>query len=137
MKKLLITGFVVAYAACAVSANDQLTDGQLDAVTAGGASASATADALGIIAATTTFTFAETRANSSPILVSGPARNQASALLSGNYSPAPSGGTSGGGTGEVSTSQSSSSVNTNVAPTTPIAPASNLTAAQRVLLGVR
>ena len=133
MKAFLITGFIVAFPASAVSANDLLTDGQLDAVTAGSASANATADALGIIAATTTFTFAETRANDSPIAVGGSARNAASTLLSGNYSPAPSGGASG----EVSTSQSSSSANTNTTPTAPAVPASNLTAAQRVLLGVR
>lgn len=137
MKTLLITGFVVAYSACAVSANEHLSDHQLDSVTAGGAFADASADAIGIIAATTTFTFAETRANDSPVVTSGPARNQASALLSGNYSPRPSGGSTGGSSGEVSMSQSSSSANTNATPTAPVTPTSNLTAAQRVLLGVR
>lgn len=138
MKTLLITGLVVAYSACAMAADDQLTDIQLDSVTAGSASANATADALGIIAATTTYTFAETRANGgASTVVTSPARNAASSLLNGTYSPTPSGGSTGAATGENSTSQSSSSANTNVVPTTPTAPVSNLTAAQRVLLGVR
>ncbi|MCB1802187.1 MAG: hypothetical protein KDI82_10915 [Gammaproteobacteria bacterium] len=138
MKTLLITGLVIAYSACAMAADDQLTDIQLDSVTAGSAAANATADAIGIIAATTTFTFAETRANGGQsTVVNSPARNAASALLSGSYTPAPSGGSTGGTPGEASTSQSSSSANTNVVPTTPTVPVSNLTAAQRVLQGVR
>lgn len=99
------------------AAQQALSEVELDSVAAGGATASAAAEAIGVEGAnTSTSTYTNTGA-SSPQPTTGPARNAASALLSGfsggATTPAP-------GTPQFgSTSRSSSSVNTNVVQSSP------------------
>lgn len=132
-KHLLILCLSVSSSA-AFAAGQTLSGVELDAVAAGGATATALADATGVEDATvSTYTYSGPTTSTPPATTGGSTGNRASALLGGSFG--------GGSTGPVlppgipqtqdgSTSRSSSSVNTSVVQ---VAPAQGLNRAASLL----
>lgn len=122
MNKHLLILCLSASSSAAFAAGQTLSGVELDAVAAGGATATALADATGVEDATvSTYTYSGPTTNTPPAAAAGSSGNRASALLGSQFG--------GGSTGPVpppipqaqsgSTSRSSSSVNTSVVQAAP------------------
>jgi len=142
MKTTILTLFALTCCASAGAAEIKLAAEHMDGVTAGAASATAVADAIGDDTATIS-TFTSTSSGAIPSSPSSPAAGNAAAAALAKVlgRPAPvDGGTPSGGANDdapqFASSRSSSSVNTNGSLATPLPEVGNLTASQRALQNV-
>lgn len=129
-KYLLMLCFSVSSTAV-IAAGQTLSEKELDSVAAGGATATAIADATGVDAVVSTYTYSGPITSTPPAATGGSSGNLASALLGGTFGGGSAGPVPAPGSPQAqngSTSHSTSSVNTNVVQVAPPAQGGNLAA---------